>query len=261
MRRLYLLGIVVVCIFIIWAGCSKSTRTTSKGQIKIYLADDPTDFDAVNLVVSQVSVHMADSDSASGWTVICDTTQVYDLLELRNGAMALFADNQLAPGHYTQIRLKVADGSHVIVDSSQYDLEIPSGSQSGIKLNHQFRIEQDLTYELLLDFDAEKSIIEKGNGEYQLKPVIRVVAKATSGGISGVVNPKSVEAFALADLDTLAHTHSDTSGYFKLIALPEGWYSVQIRADDTTYADTTFSHVPVVPGQTTDLGTIELRKK
>jgi len=242
-------------------GCSKSTKTASEGGIRVYLADTPAEFDAVNIVVSQVSVHKSDQDSASGWTVICDTTQTYDLLELRNGAMALFADHLLDPGHYTQIRLKITDGSNVIVDSTQYDLEIPSGYQSGVKINHQFQIEEDVTYELLLDFDAEKSIIKKGNGQYQMKPVIRAIAKATSGSISGTVDPKSVEAFALANSDTVAHTHSDTSGYFELIGLPEGLYSVQIVADDTTYADTVFSDVAVVVGQTTDLGTIQLRKE
>ncbi len=261
MKRFWWLAIVGICIFIILSGCSKSTKTTSKGEIKIYLADEPTDFDAVNIVVSQVSVHTSDGDTVLGWRVICDTTQTFDLLELRNGAMVLFADHQLDPGHYTQIRLKVGDGSHVIVDSSQYDLEIPSGYQSGIKINHQFQIEEDVTYELLLDFDAQKSIIEKGTGQYQLKPVIRAIAKATSGSISGIVNPEGIEAFAFANSDTVAHTHSDTSGYFKLIGLSEGSYSVEIAPDDTTYADTTFSIVVVVAGQTTDLGTIQLRKK
>jgi hypothetical protein len=261
MKRLLLLVIVGICIFVMFSGCSKSTKTASEGKLRIYLADEPAEFDAVNIVVSQVSVHTSDADSLSGWTVICDSTQTHDLLELTNGAMALFADHQLDPGHYTQIRLQIGDGSHLILDGSPHDLKIPSGSQSGIKLNHQFHIQQDVTYELLLDFDAEKSIIKKGNGQYQLKPVIRAIAKATSGSISGIVNPTSAEAFALMDPDTVAHTHSDTSGYFKLIALPQGSYSVLIVADDTTYADTTFSDVAVLAGQTTDLGMIQLRKE
>jgi hypothetical protein len=260
-KRLLLLILAGICLFVLFSRCSKSTRTASEGKIRIYLADKPGEFDAVNIVISQVSVHTSDSDTLSGWKVICDSTQTHDLLELRNGAMALFAEHRLEPAHYTQIRLKIGDGSHVIVDGSRHDLEIPSGSQSGLKLNHQFRIEEDVTYELLLDFDAEKSIIEKGNGEYRLKPVIRAIANATSGSISGIVNPTSAQVFALTDPDTVAHTHSDTSGYFKLIALPAGLYSVHIVADDATYADTTFSDVAVLAGQTTDLGTIELRKE
>lgn len=261
MSRWCSLAMVILCIWAALSGCSRSTKTTSEGAIKIYLADKPADFDAVNIVVSQVSVHVADEDSASGWTVVCDSTRTFDLLELRNGAMALFADHELEAGHYTQIRLRITDGCNVIVDSIQHDLEIPSGYQSGVKINHQFVIEEDVTYELLLDFDAEKSIIEKGNGQYQMKPVIRAIAIATSGSISGIVNPTSVQAYALEGSDTVAYTHSDTSGYFKLIGLLQDSYSVQIVADDTTYADTTLSDVLVVAGQNTDLGTIQLRKE
>jgi hypothetical protein len=252
---------VLVCICLVLYGCSKSTRTASEGAIRVYLADDPAGYDAVNIVVSQVSVHLADEDSASGWTVISDTTQTYDLLELRNGAMALFADHLLDPGHYTQIRLKVTDGCSVIVDGQPHDLNIPSGYQSGVKINHQFEIQEDVTYELLLDFDAEKSIIEQGNGQYQMKPVIRAIAVATSGSISGSVSPKGAEAFALSGTDTSAHTHSDTSGYFKLIGLAEDSYSVLVVSDSVAYADTTFSDVAVIAGQTTELGTIQLRKE
>jgi hypothetical protein len=261
MRKSFWLSMVVVCVSLALVGCSRSTRNPSEGTLKIYLTDAPTGYDAVNIVVSEVSVHMVGQDSASGWTVVCDSTQMFDLLQLRNGAMALFADQQLQAGHYTQIRLKIADGCSVVVDGASHALTIPSGYQSGVKINHQFVIEEDITYELLLDFDAEKSIVEKGTGEYQMKPVIRAIAVATSGSISGTVDPKGAEALALANPDTLAYAHTDTSGYFKLIGLPEGAYSVQIVPDDVTYADTTLIDVPVTAGLTTDLGTIQLRKE
>lgn len=233
----------------------------NQGEIMIYLADKPATYDEVNIVVSQVSVHVADQDSESGWTVISDTIQTYDLLSLSNGAMALFANHTLDPAHYTQIRLKVTDECNVVVDGTPYDLKIPSGEQSGIKINHQFEIQPGETYKLLLDFDAERSIHQKGNGDYQMQPVIRAVAVATSGSISGIVDPDSIRAYAVAGPDTVAQTHSDTMGYFKLVGLPAGLYSVQIVPDDITYADTSISDVTVVAGETNDLGLIQLRKK
>ena len=262
MKRLYLLGIVAICICLIFSSCSeKSTKTTTPGEIRIYLADKPAVYDAVNIVVSQVSVHIADQDSESGWMVISDTIQTYDLLELSNGAMVLFANHKLDPAHYTQIRLKVTDGCNVVVDGIPYDLKIPSGEQSGIKINHQFQILPGETYELLLDFDAEKSIHQKGNGDYQMQPVIRAVSFVTSGSISGIVDPDSVNVYAIASPDTAAHTHSNTTGYFKLFGLPAGLYTVQIVPDDVTYADTVFADVAVIAGETADLGSIQLRRK
>jgi hypothetical protein len=262
MKKLSLLGMVLIGFCMLFSSCSeKSTKTTTPGGIRIYLADKPAAYDEVNIVVSQVSVHIADQDSESGWTVISDTIQTYDLLELSNGAMVLFANHTLDPAHYTQIRLKVTDECNVVVDGTPYDLKIPSGEQSGIKINHQFQIQPGETYELLLDFDAEKSIHQKGNGDYQMQPVIRAVAVTTSGSISGIVDPDSIRAYAVAGSDTVAQTHSDTSGYFKLVGLPAGLYSVQIVPDDATYADTSISDVSVVAGQNDDLGLIQLRSK
>jgi hypothetical protein len=259
MKNIFILAMVVVSACMIFNGCSKSTRTDSDGRITIYLTDKPADFDSVNIVVREISVHLAEGDSSSGWMVICDTIQYFNLLELRNGAQVLFGDDQLEPGHYNQIRLKVTDGCNLVVEGNHYDLKIPSGYQSGIKINHQFWIEENETYELLLDFDAQKSIIEKGNGEYQLKPVIRAIPMQTSGSISGTVNPEEAEAFALASPDTVSSSHTDIDGFFKLVGLPAGTYSVQIVPDDDAYADSTITDVVVVGGQTTNLGIIELR--
>lgn len=259
-KTFYLMALSLIILSLVLFYCSKSTSSKKEGYLKIYLTDTPTDFDEVNIVVSEVWIHAASEDTMENWILLDSTTSTYDLLELRNGVLALLDSSQLAPGHYTQLRLKVAEGSNVVVDGNQYSLEIPSGYQSGIKLNHQFTIEEGRLYELTLDFDAEKSIIQKGTGEYQLKPVIRIIAQATTGEIEGITEPDSAHAFAIADDDTV-QTATDTTGYFKLIGLSPGLYTVNIVPENALYADTSFSDVEVVAGSTTDLGLIELRLK
>lgn len=86
---------------------------------------------------------------------------------MENETAALFAENQLEAMRYTQIRLKMTDGSNVILDRARYDLEIPRGYQGEGKIDHQFVNQEDVTYELLLDFDAEKSITEKGSRQFR----------------------------------------------------------------------------------------------
>ena len=259
-KSFYLLALSVVILSLIFLYCSKSTSSKKDGYLKIYLTDTPTDFEEVNIVVSEVWIHEASDDTMENWILLDSTTNTYDLLELRNGVLALLDSSQLPAGHYTQLRLKVTDGSNVVVAGSPYDLEIPSGYTSGIKLNHQFTIEEGRLYELTLDFDAEKSIIQKGTGEYQLQPVIRIIAQATTGEIEGITDPDSAHAFAIADDDTV-QTVTDTTGYFKLIGLSPGLYTVNIVPENALYADTSFSDVEVVAGSTTDLGLIELRLK
>jgi len=264
MKKLWYFVLALLVLFVI-SNCSKSTKTEkpSQGMVKIYLTDLPATYDSVNIAVSEVWVHKADtSDTAGGWIMLSDSTRVFNLLDLANGAMAILDSGSLDPGHYTQIRLLITDGSYLVIEDQRYDLEIPSGYQSGVKLTHQFTIEENTLYELILDFDAERSIVHTGGDKYKMKPTIRVIAKVTSGEIEGVVVPFETEVFAIIFPDTIAQTTPDADGYFKLAALPEGLYSVKVVPSDTlTYADTTISDINVLAGTATDLDTIYLRGK
>ncbi len=255
---------LTVLAMLTFYGCSDSDSTSpgtaGTGEIRMYLVDSPSKYDAVNIVVTRVEVHEADADSNSGWWVVNDSTATYDLLVLANGANAILGDTVLPASHYTQIRLYIADGGNVVVEGITYPLTIPSGVQSGLKLNHQFDIEPNTLYELTLDFDAESSIHQTGNGEYMLDPVIRVVANVVSGTISGTIDPASAQSYiwTVAGMDTISAYADTLSGYFMLMALPADIYSVHIEPADTTYQDTTITAVQVVAEQNTDLGIIVL---
>ncbi len=262
MRRFILFAPIILVIA--WFGCESSSEPdTGTGELKVLLVDSPAAYDEVNIVVSSVAVHTSASapDNDAGWATINDVPATYDLLELRNGTSAVLGTNRLAPAHYTQMRLLIGSGSNVVVDGTSYPLEIPSGIQSGVKLTHAFTIEENTLYELTLDFDADKSIFRLGTGTYRLQPTIRVVATITSGTISGVVQPDTARAviYALSGTDTVATAYADTvSGAFKLMALPEGTYSVSVSATEGSFQDALRTGVAVVRQQDTNLGTITL---
>jgi hypothetical protein len=244
--------------------CSVSTSPeTGQGQVKITMVDAPAGYDEVNIVVVRVEVHKADAGANSGWFVINNNSATYDLLLLRNGASVVLGDHPLDAGRYTQIRLIIGTGSNVVVDGVTYPLEIPSGEQTGVKLNHSFVIEDGLLYELLLDFDAERSIVVTGNGQYKLKPVIRVTPVVISGSISGKINPLNATGFvyAISGTDTALTVAEPITGSFMLMALLEKNYRVEIFSADPAYNDTTITDVIVVAQQNTNLGTINLSIK
>ncbi|MBI4429689.1 MAG: DUF4382 domain-containing protein [Ignavibacteriales bacterium] len=137
-------------------------------------------------------------------------------------------------------------------------LVVSSGFQTGVKLNHQFRIEEGTLYELTLDFDAARSIRQVDN-QYFLTPVIRIQANVTSGNISGNVLPVAANAsvWTTVGLDTVK-SMPDTSGAFKLVALPDGTYAVRFSPVNTAYRDSTVSGVAVTKQQTTNMGTFTL---
>jgi len=262
-----LIVLSIITGFFILVSCSDQTTNVpadeQNGGIKLYLIDSPSQLDSVIICVTRVEVHKSGSDSTSGWFVINDSTRYFDLLLLTNGASAVLGDTSLSPGQYTQIRLFIGEGSYVIDQGIKHDLEVPSGSQSGLKLIHQFTIESGKLYELLLDFNVDKSIVITGNGRYKLKPTIRIMPVVISGSISGQVLPLEAQPtiWTIYGTDTIT-TYTDLQGFFKLMALDQGVYNVNIiPADTMMYRDTVVANVQVIANQNTDIGTIQLQPK
>jgi hypothetical protein len=146
----------------------------------------------------------------------------------------------------------------VVEEGMTYPLEIPSGMQTGIKLNHPFSIPAGGVVELTLDFDADRSVILTGAGNYQLQPVIRVQATTASGSISGIALPLDAQlsVYTTVGSDTVASYPDAGTGYFKLMALPEGSYTVSFKPANAAYEEMAISGVEVLPGQDTGLGVV-----
>ena len=177
----------------------------------------------------------------------------------------MIGESNLQAGNYTQLRLYVGSGSNLVMNGQTYSLTTPSGSQSGIKLNLDATIQPGIAYLLTLDFDANRSIVAAGSPfspKFILKPVIRVVATATTGIIAGTVSPASESAnvWAFTGTDTVS-TSTDISGGFKVQYLTPGYYTVYIAPQDTSYNDTTITNVAVTASNTTSLGTVVLSHK
>lgn len=258
----FLVSFLTISVFLV--SCSDSTSPeTGQGQLKLIMVDAPADYDEVNIVVTRVEVHKAGADPNSGWYVINNNAATYNLLTLRNGASVVLGNSALDAGIYTQIRLIIGSGSNVVVDGITYPLIIPSGEQTGIKLIHQFEIQPGLLYELILDFDAGRSIVVTGNNQYILKPVIRVVPLVISGSISGRILPVFTAGYvyAINGTDTAGTLADPITGSFKIMALLQQTYRVEVFSIFPAYNDTTITNVMVVAKQNTDLGTITLSVK
>jgi hypothetical protein len=251
------------------AGCSTHSPVSStQGTVRVTMTDAPGEFDAVNLVVTEVAIHRglpdslgADStaEAADGWEVLSDQPATYDLLALRNGVFTTIAQGLVPAGHYTQIRLKLGAGSNVVVDGVPYPLTVPSGLQSGYKLVGEFDVPAGGLVELALDFDAARSIHQTGNGRYMLKPTVRVLPTYDVGGIRGTIVPDSTAAwiYAVSGTDTIAATMPALDGSFAFMLLKAGSYDVAIDVEPPL-RDTTLAGVAVTSQNVTDLGQILL---
>lgn len=127
------------------------------------LSEEPSE---ILLTISQISVKKADD---TGWVTIAETEITIDFLQLVNGLMAELADVALEPGYYTQLRLVVAEMNEVIIDGESNPLVVPSGFETGVKLNLNFTIEENQATEIVVDFDITRSVI-KTETNYLLQP-------------------------------------------------------------------------------------------
>ncbi len=274
----WVLGLVATLLL---AGCdsggSGGGSTPQAGVLGVSLTDAPAcGFEEVNVTVSKVRVHQSNSadDKAAGWTdITLNPARTINLLNLNDPTQPNFAldslgETPLAAGHYTQVRLVLVDnnghsptanwvvleGQDPGIIGNRIPLVTPSAVQSGIKLIHQFDVGSGQRVDLLLDFDACRSVVRTGNDKYILKPVIKVVPFVLNGidgfvdtnllGNHVVVSAQVNGEIVRATVPNTTPAPNPNRGKFFLARLTPGvTYDVVITADN--HATAVITGVPV----------------
>lgn len=165
------------------------------GQLNIRIGDAPVDgASQVVIVFTGVELHSNAGTTSFDYA----QPQQIDLLAYQNGATVNLLENEtVAAGEYQWMRLKViaernrSDGSFILFeDGRQFPLFIPSGAETGLKINRPFRVAVGGITRLVADFDLRKSIIAPPGlaPDYILKPVLRLVDELQVGTIAGEVD-------------------------------------------------------------------------
>ncbi|MES2746780.1 MAG: DUF4382 domain-containing protein [Bacteroidota bacterium] len=222
---------------------------------QVRMTDAPGPYEEVNIDLIAVEVIGGD-----GQTVTLNTTAgIYNLLDYANGVNTLIATSVLSDAQVSQVRLILGPNNTVVIGGVSYPLSTPSAEQSGLKLLVNQTLQADIENEILLDFDANASIVETGSGTYKLKPVIRTVVTATSGNINGIILPAGTLAVVSATSSTGVVYNSSVNalGQFQISGLPPGTYTFTVTPE-LPLLPVTQLNVVVTAGATTSLGTITL---
>ncbi len=185
------------------------------GRLSLAIGDAPVDgATEVVIVFTGIELH------SNGETRTIEFTEPreVDLLAFQNGATVNLLENEVVDaGEYQWMRLNViaepnqSDGSYILFESGeQFPLFVPSGSESGLKLNRPFRVATGGITRLVADFDLRKSIIAPPgqSPNYVLKPVLRLMDQLEIGDIAGAVD---LAALAVAQLGA-GSTAADCDG-------------------------------------------------
>jgi len=260
MKKFKLMAAMAIVAFL--AACNNDK---GNGTLSVRLTDSPADYEEVLIDVQELQIHVADDTvSENGWPNLpLEVTGQIDLLKLANGKDTLLTEEELPSGKITQMRLILGDNNKIKVAGEYHDLETPSAQQSGLKLNINATIEEGTTYRMWLDFDVAKSVVEKGNGTYSLKPTIKVFTEDESGSISGVVTPADANLTfiqAVSSKGEVSGTYSDSDGKFVIQGLEEDIYKV-IFTPQLPYNPTEKTNVSVTLGSDNNIGEVVVTKE
>ncbi len=172
--------------------------------MSLAVADAPVD-GAQAVVVKFTGIELT-ANSGSPVDITFAQPKTIDLMTQSGTASAVLFNQPIAAGSYGQIRLMVvADGnpsnSYIMLsDGTMYGLEVPSGSETGLKLVTGFTVPSSGVVDYTIDFDLRQAITcPPGQAPACiLKPVERLVDNATVGNIQGVLDPTQLPGGACA---------------------------------------------------------------
>lgn len=277
----YMLSFVFVALLAFFVGCDDdaSPDPTDPGDETATLTVALTDasdvmFESATIEVGEISVTREGGPAV----LLAEDAGTHDLLELQNGVMVDLATVDVEPGRYLQLRLEVLSAEVTLAEGFEFEdgsqtaeLTVPSGAQSGIKVNLSaadggssagIEIPEGESV-LVVDVDVSQNFVVQGPTNdplsirsVQFTPHLRATLEDVSGSIAGTVTYESAtpdeeteRATVTAVFDSGADDEemqtSEVSvtvgedGAYKLWFLAPGEYEVSAAAtiDDTEYTD------------------------
>jgi len=260
-------SVVLIAFSALFISCSDNNDSNSNyGKLSVQLTDAPFPHDLVaeaNVTIFKVdarykgdlqlddqAIDSADTtietQQGKPFVVLMENEIQVNLLELTNGVTKTLVDADVLVGTYDLIRVYVKGINIVLTNGMTYDLNVPSGSQTGIKIfiKPGLVVHGGLTSDLLLDFDVSKSFVAKGGGlnitGFNFKPVIKASNMSTAGTLMGMITEiieetsvgvegAQVAVFVADTLNTT--TFSDIDGGYMIMGLDAESYTVEVEKE------------------------------
>lgn len=294
-KKLSILFLILAAVFSLTACDSIGNTQNGSGDLALSIADKPVNNVAQVLVtIDEVQVKKEDAE----WETINGFDEnggekEFDLITLKFKE-ELLGQETLEAGFYNQIRLIVAAddqnsdpttvGKSKVVydDGSEDNIFIPSGTQTGLKINHNFEIRDGVITKLLLDVNVSEIMHQAGaSDKIILRPTaIDIIDELEFGSILGKVidadgnysfeNDVVVEVYnnedTIADADPINSTvaaakatENEEAGTFLIRGLEAGTYKLNAYTADENgdplenSLNGTLEDVEVIKGEKTDL--------
>lgn len=266
------------------SGGSSSMPSSATGTVNVSISDPPScknpngNFEHVYLTVRSVQAHISASatDSTPGWQELApqlaSQPMQIDLFSAAqtNCVLAQLGSASLPVGSYQQIRLLLVSNSPaagdalpstnacagngynclVLTDSSIHQLDLSSQANTGLKIppgqmvGGPLQVSAGQSVDLNIDFNACASILQEGNGQFRLKPVLtagqvspnnsgiggQIVDSVTKLPIAGTVLVAVEQPDSTGTDRIVMEAVADPSGNFRFCPLPPGPFDIVVVA-------------------------------
>ncbi len=169
------------------------------GFLTLSITDAPID-KATEVWVQVDGVMLKHEATSDPITISFNPPKRINLLALQGqNSLQLFKDEAVLTGNYNWIMLEVTAVNDGVLDSyvklkdgTVHELDMPSGSEIGLKIKGGLRIIANTPTDMTVDFDLRKSIVDNGIGTFRLAPVLNLVNDKLSGSIKGTIKLKTL---------------------------------------------------------------------
>jgi hypothetical protein len=170
----------IICVIILCFSCDEQELITEDRlsprdftHLSISLTDAPINMDEVNIDIMKVKIL---TDKIDEEITLSTKSDIYNLLDFQNGIKTLLAESDLMNVKTIyQIRLILGERNNVVVAGESFPLIVSENLNDLLTIHCTIPLTREIEKEILLDFDAEKSIFNNAPGVYVLRPHIRIM--------------------------------------------------------------------------------------
>jgi len=240
------LSIVLFVSIAFGVACTDATEGTGLALVNIRLIDAPGDFDEAWIEFEGVELfHGTDRQAVEGQWIHIPYDQVdrqVDVSKLVGDGVLLLGRQEVPVGGIFKIRLLLGQDHYLTKEGKDLSLTLKDPEITVIEIDVNYRLERNLSYDIYVDFDLDRSI--KGTTDtnrFLLEPKVRSFISNDRSIIKGKIQPAAAKpvVYAIHNKDTVT-TLSDAQGNYSLRGLDPGKYTIRILPRKP-YRDTTFS--------------------
>jgi hypothetical protein len=263
-KKLYLYLIPIISVLFL-ASC-EDPDASPKALLNLILVDSPAKWDSVLVEIEGVDIEVLtegrDTQAQTFFLEYKSGDKKIRISDLVGGNALLLGRSELPIGQIISAKIILGNNHFMYFDEKEYPLTLSDGLSNEVVLQASLDINQGFSYDIILDMDLEKSIVQKSESplSYTLDPFFTLLNGAGTVDISGVLRPLELypAIYLSNDQDTIS-THTDDTGkyYFRV---PAGSYRIFFDPKDELYQDTTFS-LDVVEQEDSILRQITFKKK